>query len=324
MAARKGPAVSESQEDKLKDNRIFVSDKTYKLQTGDSASAARGLAFRMNVEKEDFYKRCARGLNGIIDEIRYNLIGLGQAHQEAVGMLDYILKEKSSEKMYPNGIRDAGRKGVTLEYFLKHDIALQTGLLKEEVVALRLYTTSVYKYMNDPLRNEARFANHEPCLLPVTTKFAADGIKKLRALHANDSKEVRILWRGMRNLEVADNFMEKGGTELAFMSTTTDLAVAVRYSISDHSLLFRIVVDCFMHTGADLKWLSAFPEESEVLFPPLTYLKPTGKTDNIVVERNGERVFFHVVEVTPHFKATVEPSYQLNEYLGWAASKCAN
>ena len=59
MAARKGPAVSESQEDKLKDNRIFVSDKTYKLQTGDSASAARGLAFRMNVEKEDFYKRCA-------------------------------------------------------------------------------------------------------------------------------------------------------------------------------------------------------------------------------------------------------------------------
>ena len=29
--------------------------------------------------------------------------------------------------------------------------------------------------------------------------------------------------------------------------------------------------------GVDLQWLSAFPNESQVLFPPLTYMQPTGK-----------------------------------------------
>ena len=31
-----------------------------------------------------------------------------------------------------------------------------------------------------------------------------------------------------------------------------------------------------MERGAPLQWLSAFPGESEFLYPPLTYLKPTG------------------------------------------------
>ena len=30
--------------------------------------------------------------------------------------------------------------------------------------------------------------------------------------------------------------------------------------------------------GAALSWVSAFPSEEVVLFPPLTYLKPTSKT----------------------------------------------
>ena len=29
--------------------------------------------------------------------------------------------------------------------------------------------------------------------------------------------------------------------------------------------------------GADVQWLSAFPGEAEILYPPLTYLKPTGR-----------------------------------------------
>ena len=30
-----------------------------------------------------------------------------------------------------------------------------------------------------------------------------------------------------------------------------------------------------MSMGADVQWLSAFPDEAEFLYPPLTYLKPT-------------------------------------------------
>ena len=44
--------------------------------------------------------------------------------------------------------------------------------------------------------------------------------------------------------------------------------------------------------GADVAWLSAFPGEKEVLFPPLTYLSPTGRTQKV-----GDR--FTIVEVTP-------------------------
>ena len=83
----------------------------------------------------------------------------------------------------------------------------------------------------------------------------------------------------MRNLNVDDDFMNqaRGGTELAFMSTTVDLRVAVRYCLSQNSLLFKIMSPNFMTMGADVQWLSAFPGEAEILYPPLTYLKPTGR-----------------------------------------------
>ena len=51
-----------------------------------------------------------------------------------------------------------------------------------------------------------------------------------------------------------------------------------------------------MQYGAELQWLSAFPHEAEVLYPPLTYLQPTGRTQ--IVELRGYR--FTVVEVEPH------------------------
>ena len=42
-------------------------------------------------------------------------------------------------------------------------------------------------------------------------------------------------------------------------------------------LLMRIKVDSPMELGADIHWLSLFPNEEEVLFPPLTFLKPMFK-----------------------------------------------
>ena len=105
----------------------------------------------------------------------------------------------------------------------------------------------------------------------------------------------------MRSRYVAEAFLREGGTELAFMSATTDLRVAVRYSLSRHSLLLRIVAPNFMSLGADLQWLSAFPGEAEVLYPPLTFLQPTGRTDRVdAVDRDGRPVTFTVVEVTPY------------------------
>ena len=86
--------------------------------------------------------------------------------------------------------------------------------------------------------------------------------------------KTRYLWRGMRNLQVSDEFMLRGGVEVGCMSTSTDLEVIAGYAKSSSPLLLRIKVDSPMELGADIQWLSMFPGESEVLYPPLTFLKP--------------------------------------------------
>ena len=273
-------------------------EEVYALRTGRPVDAARGLEDRMSA-KQDFLLLASRGAEGIQDEVDRFVSSSDDAEARQVGeLLRYIRFETASEREYPNGVRDKGRGPVDLRYFVEHPKAREAHLNEEEVVALRLYTTAAYKFMNNPLRDEARYARGESCPLPVTTYIAVRGIKKLRALQVNSDGAV-TLWRGMRNVEVAESFMREGGTELAFMSTTTELGVAARYSLSRHSVLFKIVSPGFMTTGAEIQWLSAFPAESEILYPPLTYLKPTGRTENFSVEGNGGRFAFSVVEAHP-------------------------
>ena len=82
------------------------------------------------------------------------------------------------------------------------------------------------------------------------------------------------------------------------MSTTTELGVALEYARSDCSLLLKLRTESFMQRGADLDFLSCFPGEHEVLFPPLTYLKPTKRRE---VLKLGEGATCTVVEVTVAF-----------------------
>ena len=80
------------------------------------------------------------------------------------------------------------------------------------------------------------------------------------------------------------------------MSTTSDLKVACQYANSGMPLILKIATSGFINRGADLAWCSAFPNESEYVFPPLTYLEPTGRKEE--VEVNDQLI--SVVEVVPH------------------------
>ena len=42
------------------------------------------------------------------------------------------------------------------------------------MVALRAYTTLIYKFMNNPLRDDVRYRRGESCPLPVLTYFARE------------------------------------------------------------------------------------------------------------------------------------------------------
>ena len=85
------------------------------------------------------------------------------------------------------------------------------------------------------------------------------------------------------------------------MSTTTSGAVAMRYARSADGgsmLLFKLRTESFMQRGASIQFISAFPEEEEVLFPPLTYLLPT-KKEHEVIDLVAEGMTITVIEVAP-------------------------
>ena len=138
------------------------------------------------------------------------------------------------------------------------------------------------------------------------------------------------------------------GRASAFRSATSDLAVAVKYARSDvggsqgggsfnggsfntrsnSSLLFRIRAHSFMGHGANLAFLSLFPQEAspaaarmssrrartrgitahprivhrrrgqaEYCYPPMTFLRPTGGVYTVAFDD----VLYTVVDVEPHF-----------------------
>ena len=284
--------------DEKEGTRFF--EEPYELKTGRPSLAALGLENRMKVDPASFHARMAIGADAIIQEAAEFAACSPEDAAELRDIVDYVINRQTEEKKYPNGIRDEGRFRVMPCHFVWHPSARAAELNEAEVFALRLYTTLVFRHMNSPLRDEERYLRGEPVPLPATSMMAAEAIKKLRAVRAEAEQQEVVMWRGMRNRRVAEAFMTKGGTELAFMSTTTDLRVAVRYSLSRHSLLLRIVAPNFMAHGADLRWLSAFPGEAEVLYPPLTFLKPTGRTEKVdAMDRDGRPVTFTVIEVNP-------------------------
>lgn len=116
-----------------------------------------------------------------------------------------------------------------------------------------------------------------------------------------------VLWRGLKNMRITEDFLRHGGSELAPCSTSTDLQMAVRYAKdwrtgmlkrSEKALIFRVLVDGFMQQGPHLSFLSAFPHEKEALYPPLTFFKPVRKEAKKLTYNGTE---FSIVDVKPTF-----------------------
>ena len=111
------------------------------------------------------------------------------------------------------------------------------------MAALRFYTTAAFRTINNGLRDQGRYKAKRPHPFPVTVKVIQDALLKLRAV-ASESEQANTeltLYRGMKDMKVLDSFLQdgkaKGGTELAPMSTTSSLKVAMQYSASESSLL---------------------------------------------------------------------------------------
>ena len=99
------------------------------------------------------------------------------------------------------------RYAVRFEDFLKHPNTVEAWLSPAHVLALRLYTTHAFKYLNGPLRETEHYGQgkrQHP--FPLIVSYIAEGIKKMRAVNIINNKDAAttttILWRGMKGLKV--------------------------------------------------------------------------------------------------------------------------
>ena len=202
---------------------------------------------------------------------------------------NYVVHEKCSEKEYPNGTRDKGRPTtMDLNGFMKIKEVKAAGLKREQVIAIRVYTSVVYKYINEPLRNQKLYRTYKdqpnkprhPLAAMVCHLFI--GLKQMRRIANLKPGEIIVLWRGLKNVDGFSELLKRGGgTEQAPMSTSRNMNVALDYGTYDQgrsmtrSALLKIDVRNDLEMGADIQCLSMFPDEAETLFPPLAFLKPS-------------------------------------------------
>uniref|UniRef100_A0A7S3BDW3 NAD(P)(+)--arginine ADP-ribosyltransferase n=1 Tax=Haptolina ericina TaxID=156174 RepID=A0A7S3BDW3_9EUKA len=144
--------------------------------------------------------------------------------------------------------------------------------------------------------------------MPVTVFCISEGLKKLRqaGFYQPDAMQTVKLWRGIKNIKMGEEFLCSGGAEPAPMSTTKSLQTAVEYSSSETPVLMRIWSEGWLMRGADVAFLSAFPSEKEMLFPPLTYLIPKypgTKPMEVVVKGHRTRTY-HILDVIAQLPAS--------------------
>eukprot|EP00965_Chrysotila_dentata_P144564 4775357-Pleurochrysis_carterae.AAC.2 len=178
------------------------------------------------------------------------------------------------------GLKDEGhrRKHLPLEKLLVVAEQLnmklkQMGepvLIEAELVAARMYTGPMFVKYNGVLR--APPANGE--FLYVTTLHSINScVIKLSKLTMATK-----VYRGVVGGSLPQSFLKpneqgvRGGVERAFMSTTTDRAVAMAYATSapgKASVVFEIQQG-MIDRGADISPISQYPFEKEILFAPYT------------------------------------------------------
>jgi hypothetical protein len=206
-----------------------------------------------------------------------------------------------------------------------NDAVFRAGLTEEETIVGRLYTGPMYvwynhilRYLEQPtpkdddfLRKGESWGKWKTAQAYPDHWLAENGgesvdlfkIPFTTTLHVLNSFILKLsrtqraqkVYRGTKGGVLPEQFWKanehgvKGGIELAFMSTTLDRAVAMKFAKAEKgpSIVFEIQMG-MVDRGADVQWCSQFPCEAEILFAPLTGLEvvgsPTVEGQVIVVE----------------------------------------
>ena len=152
-----------------------------------------------------------------------------------------------------------------------------TEMTAVELVGGRLYTAAMYYKYNAVLRG----CGHNERLRQIRDALTAGNLYPT-TIHAINSLIIKLskltpactVWRGFTKATLPKKFWEPnadgfcGGVEYGFCSTTVDRAQAAYYSQGTASTILEMKLG-MLDRGADISWLSAYPHEKEILFPPL-------------------------------------------------------
>ena len=171
----------------------------------------------------------------------------------------------------------------------------------EEVVGTTLYTSPMYLKYNPVLRfhSGVKFLQDE-CVKyklgrwadATQTKFewTLSPTRYATTIHTINSMVIKLskltvaapVFRGVAGMRLPKTFFKKdkygisGGCDYGFMSTTGDRAVAEQYAkVTNPDVISTIIMAMMgmVDRGADISFLSQFPNEGEILFGPLTALE---------------------------------------------------
>jgi hypothetical protein len=168
----------------------------------------------------------------------------------------------------------------------------QPALIREELIGGRLYTGPLFVKYNGVLRGGRE--DDPPylrgqfielcCGMENGMQVEVKANKYTTTLHVINSCIIKLskltiatkVYRGVSGMTLPDEFFTanefgvRGGIELAFMSTTTNRNVAMDCAgCGKIGLVFEMQMG-MVDRGADLRWLSQYPHEAEVLFGPLS------------------------------------------------------
>ena len=163
-------------------------------------------------------------------------------------------------------------------------------LRDDEFLCARLYTGPTYVKYTTALRgshasSHAHFVRqvielNKSNLYTTTIHAINSAVVKLSKLTV-----ARAVYRGVANTTLASDMWlcnshrVRGGVELAFQSATESREVAFNYARhrgAGKAAMVYEVAQGLINRGASLQWLSQYPHEKEVLFPPLSSVEILG------------------------------------------------
>ena len=183
-------------------------------------------------------------------------------------------KTYPGEKGLPRGDGSfhPGRERHPLKMYMDKNITKRAGLLRAEVIALRLYTGPPYMQLNLGLRSGGRKAAEKKIAnFPATCSALNSAIKKLARVTPLPLS--RRLYRGLSGMALPEDVLTaRRFVEFAFSSATPVKEVAQLYAGSDRSSIFEIEVG-EIDRGADISEFSQYPQEQEHVIPPLSHFE---------------------------------------------------